>query len=380
MVNFDQILNSLNTVRKDTFQIGNESAHIHKQTQREKPDRFFRILSAGMLGIGLSAGASAAEPGFSLTGNIQTHGTAALYDDHSDDNLQNFFFRVNFGGKYTSDNFDGLVNLRLYPARFGTTVETENEKMARIDKVQADLFWGNYKWNFGETRLNLKLGHWKTDWSRAGNFGTYIDVPLATRGFLMRFYSHDAFEAGLKLGISQFQVSLGTTDSKFNTGYIRAEETLAITDKCNATVAYRTNAIDPIQNTAVLTHRAVARTSYTFAEHLGIYGEAAAIVTGRDSKLASAPNAVTSEYKQGSKYYPIFAGVEIPTRHLLNNLYAELEYIRNRNDFEPGADAFAWTVSLIRGLGKQTQAQLNLYSEKKLSDPALGVHITTTIQ
>jgi hypothetical protein len=53
----------------------------------------------------------------------------------------------------------------------------------------------NYKWVLGGDKLNLKLGHWKTDWSEAVTL-----VPILTQfkkqGLLMRDYFHDAFELG----------------------------------------------------------------------------------------------------------------------------------------------------------------------------------------
>lgn len=52
------------------------------------------------------------------------------------------------------------------------------------DKLQADTYYGNYKWKF--SGLNLKFGHWKTDTDGAGNFGAYLDKNISKRGFLGR--------------------------------------------------------------------------------------------------------------------------------------------------------------------------------------------------
>lgn len=334
---------------------------------------------ATIITLAMAAGTSA-ESDFSLTGNIQTQGTKAIYDNDSDDNLDGFWFRGNFGGAYKSDDFDGQITLRLYGAKFGNTVEVGNDKTSKIDKIQADIYWGNYKWTFGEDKINLKLGHWKTDWSRTGNFGTYIDAKLGTRGFLARDYSHDAFELGWGHGISQLSVMLGAGDGKFDTGYLRVEDNLAFSKEFNLGIAYRANVIDPIANTAVLTHRAAAKASYSILPNLGVYGEVAAIVTGKDDNLATANNAIAPEYTQDTKYFPFYVGVEIPTAKVLDNLYAEVEYIKDRGDFETGADNLAWTLGLVKKLGGRTKAQFNVYSEKEMSDLAAGLRITTTIK
>ena len=131
-------------------------------------------------------------------------------------------------------------------------------------------------------------------------------------------------------------------------------------------------------NTAVLTHRITAKASYTILPNLSVYGEAAAIVTGKDDKLATADNAVAPEYAQDTKYYPFYVGVEIPTAKVLDNLYAEVEYIKDREDFQKDADDPP-DAGLVKKLGTHTKAQFNLYNENRISDLAAGLRITTTI-
>ena len=335
----------------------------------------FRYASIFTLSFGLFTGAIAGEEEFKLTGNVQTQASKAFYDNDSDNNLDGFWFRSNFGGKYTSDNFDGQVTIRMYGPKFGNTIDEKN-----YDKFQADTYWGNYKWALGDNKVNLKLGHWKTDWSVSGNFGTYVDPNLSTRGFLARDYSHDAFELGWATGPSTFSAMLATNDSKFNTGYIRLEENLKLGKPFEIGAAYRVNAIDVITNTAVLTHRAAAKASFTVMPSLRVYGEAAMIVTGTNDDLATAPNAVKPEYAEDTNYFPFFVGLEIPTAGLLNNLFVEMEYIGDREDFKKDADNMAWTVAAVKKLGDKTKAQFSVYSENKIKDVAAALRISTTIQ
>ena len=307
-----------------------------------------------------------AEEKITLNGNVQTQGTKALYDNDKDNNLDGFWFRANLGGKYNSEDFEGQINIRMYAQNVG-------------NKIQADTYWGKYKYKAGDALLSLKLGHWKTDWSRSGNFGTYIDQNLKKRGFLARDYSHDAFEFGYKQSISELSVMLATTDENFNTGYIRIQEDLKFNDALKASLAYRVNAIDPIQNTAVLTHRVAAKVSYEIMKNFGLYGEVAVIATGEDEDLATAENAVEPEYKQDTQYIPFFVGIEIPTNGILSNLYAEFEYVKDREDFEEGADDFAWTVGIVKKINSHLKIQYNIYSEKEISDVAMGLRLTTSL-
>ena len=331
--------------------------------------------------------AKAEEPAFKLTGNVQAQAIKAVYDNDADNTLDNSFLRANVGGKYTSDNFEAVINLRIFSPIFGnknvTDVTIDENGKAKViktaqDKISADTYYAKYKWNPAFGDLSVQFGRFRTDWTVAGNFGTYVDVHLSKRGFLARDYQHDAVAFGFDKGISSFSAILGAYDNKFDTGYLRFEENLKFGD-AKIGAAYRVNALDPIQHTAEVTHRVAARASYYFLKNLGIYGEAAYIYTG-DGENLTVDNAIKPEYAQGTDYAPFFVGIEIPTAGILNNLYAEVEYIGDRDQLEPGADEIAWTVSAIKKIGKRTKLQLNLYSEKEVSDVALAARITATIQ
>ena len=229
--------------------------------------------------------------------------------------------RANVGVKYDSDNFNAVINLRIFSPAFGNTIDGKS-----YDKISADTYFANYKWDTEYGKFNLQFGRFRTDWSVGGNFGTYVDVLLDKRGFLSRDYQHDAVSFGYEKGVSSFSALLGTYDAKFNTGYIRFEETLKFED-AKVSLAYRVNALDPIQHTAQVTHRVAGRASYYFQKNFGLYGEVALIATG-DGENLKAANAIKPEYAQDSKYVPFFVGLEIPTGGFLNNLYAELEYSR----------------------------------------------------
>jgi hypothetical protein len=331
--------------------------------------------------------AKAEEPSFKLTGNVQAQAIKAVYDNDADNTLDNSFLRANVGGKYTSDNFEAVINLRIFSPIFGnknvTDVTTDENGKAKVtktaqDKISADTYYAKYKWNPAFGDLSVQFGRFRTDWTVAGNFGTYVDVNLSKRGFLARDYQHDAVAFGFDKGISSFTALLGAYDNKFDTGYLRFEETLKFGD-AKVSVAYRGNVLDPIQHTAEVTHRVAGRASYYFLKNLGVYGEVAYIYTGDDENL-SVENAIKPEYVQGTEYVPFFVGIEIPTAGILNSLYAELEYLSNRDELQADADAVAWTVSLIKKIGKRSKIQLSAYSENEVSDVAIAARFTATVQ
>ena len=177
----------------------------------------FKTTAAIAFAFSVNAFAADIAENFAFKGNIQTQAVA----NNNDDGLESFWFRANLGGMYKSENFDAQIMIRMFGPHFGNKINGKE-----YDKFLADLYWANYKYRLGDHALNLKLGHWKTDWSNSGNFGTYVDPALNRRGMMMRDYSHDAFELGWNFGPSAFKAMLATSDNQFNTGYVRVEERL----------------------------------------------------------------------------------------------------------------------------------------------------------
>lgn len=316
--------------------------------------------------------ANAENENFNLNGNIQTQASKALYDNNKDNNLDGFWFRANFGGNYSSETFDAKVTIRMYAPNFN----------GGADRFQADTYYGNYKWS--DLGLNLKFGHWKTDTEGAGNFGAYLDKDISKRGFLGRDYSHDAFELGWKKGMNLLNVMLATKDGNFNTGYVRVTDDIKLNKSFKLGLGYRANIIDPIQYTAVVTHRGSLRANVKLAEKFAVYGEAAAIVTGKDKDVNAESiqnkEATASDYAQDTKYYPVYAGVEIPTAGILDKAFVEIEYIKDRDELNKDSDELGWAVGLVKKTGSRSKAQVTLYSEKKISEVALAARLTTTIK
>ena len=340
----------------------------------------FKKITSALLVAGLATAAFAADGEFSLKGNVQTQATKMVADDSS--NFSSLWVRANVGGQYKSENLDGLIMLRIFAPQVG-------------NKILADLYWANYKWNFENYKLNLKIGHWKTDWSQSTHFGTYIDKALTARGLWMRDYSHDAIEFGWQTGISQFNAMLATRDTKANTGYLRFEEDLKFNSldiPLELKLAYRVNAIDRIQNTAALTHHIATYISYSFSPALRVYGEFANIHTQNDGiKMDEKPRnyvAPESSYLiQNKTYNPFYFGLEFtPKEGLLNtlmsSLYIEWERIGDRQKVHISKDKmddWAWVFAWAKKVGK-SKLQFSLYSGNEISDLGLAFRLTSTFK
>lgn len=339
-------------------------------------------IAAALMIAGFFATANADEDAFALKGNVQTQVTKSLADD--DNNFSSGWIRANVGGQYKSENLEGTVMLRIFAPEFGNKIKDGDGKTTAYDKILADLYWVNYKWKLGESdMLNLKIGRWKTDWSQSTHFGTYIDKNVATRGLWMRDYSHNALEMGWKHGLNQLNAMVAAKDGKANTGYVRVEDSMKFTFPLEVKVAYRSNAVDVVQNTAFLTHRMAAYASYSFIPHLRLYGEYGLLYTQDEDINTEAENYVANELsymgKPGKKYMPFYGGLELPTFDILSNLMFELEYVRDRDEIQANADELAWTVALVKNIGK-SKLQFSVYSEETLSDVGLAFRLTSTIK
>ena len=358
--------------------------------------KYARIASM-LLVMGMVSAATAADDNFSLKGNVQTQVTKSIADDEN--NFSSGWIRANVGGQYKSESLDGLIMLRIFAPEFGnknvTDITTDKDGSTKVikssqDKILADLYWANYKWNLGEKdKLNLKIGRWKTDWSQSTHFGTYLDKDLTVRGLWMRDYSHNAIELGWIHGLSNLNAMVATKDGKANRGYVRVEEDMKFTFPLEVKVGYRANLIDPIQYTAFTTHRVATYASYNIIPAFRIYGEYACIYTQDDDIKQDASNYLETEssyYKPGIYFQPFYLGMDFAPQSgilntLISNLMVEWEYINKRSNlYRYGSyDEWAWTVAYVKKIAS-SKLQFSVYSERELSDVGLAFRLTTTFK
>lgn len=342
-------------------------------------------IAAALLVAGMATSAFAIDGDFSLKGNVQTQVTKSLADDST--NFSSGWIRANVGGQYKSENLEGLIMLRIFAPEFGNKIDGK-----MYDKILADLYWANYKWKLGENDvMNLKIGHWKTDWSQSTHFGTYVDAVLTKRGLWMRDYSHNAIELGWKHGLSNLTAMLATQDGNANRGYLRVEEDMKFTFPLEMKVAYRGNLIDVLQNTAYITHRLAAYASYNIVPELRAYGEYSCVYTQDDDLNKNAKNYIAPEtkyYQPGIYFQPFYLGLDFAPQSgilnvLMSDLMVEWEFIDKRDNLyavtKHTYDDWAWTVAYVKKIGA-SKLQFSVYSEKKISDVAFALRLTTTLK
>ena len=345
----------------------------------------FRKIATIALAMSISAIAAEVTDNMTLKGNVQTQVTKSIADE--DNNFSSGWIRANVGGQYKSDNLDGLIMLRIFAPEFGNKIDGKS-----YDKILADLYWVNYKWKLNDqNQLNLKIGRWKTDWSQSTNFGTYVDKDLTKRGLWMRDYSHNALEMGWKNGLNQLNAMVATKNGTANEGYVRIEDDMKFTFPLEVKVAYRSNAIDVVQNSAYVTHRVAAYASYGFLPFLRAYGEYACIYTQDDEVDRNAENYVAPEskyFQPGIYYQPFYLGLDFAPKAgiintLMSNLMVEWEYINKRDNLYGAPkgtyDDWAWTVAYVKNVGK-SKIQFSVYSENEMSDVGLAFRLTSTLK
>ena len=350
----------------------------------------FRKIAAAALAMSISAFAADATDNMTLKGNVQTQVTKSIADE--DNNFSSGWIRANIGGQYKSENLDGTIMLRIFAPEFGNKIKDGDGKTTSYDKILADLYWVNYKWALNENnQLNLKIGRWKTDWSQSTNFGTYVDKDLTKRGLWMRDYSHNAVEMGWKNGLNQLNAMVATKNGTANQGYVRIEDDMKFTFPLEVKVAYRSNAIDVVQNTAYITHRVAAYASYEFLPILRGYGEYACIYTQDDDLNTEVANYIAPEskyFQPGIYYQPFYLGLDFAPASgfmntLMSHLMVEWEYINKRDNLYGAPkgtyDDWAWTVAYVKSIGK-SKIQFSVYSENEMSDVGLAFRLTSTIK
>ncbi|MCQ2091676.1 MAG: hypothetical protein MJY85_03270 [Fibrobacter sp.] len=354
----------------------------------------FKKIAAAVLAMGISAfaaDAASVADNMNFKANVQTHVTRSVAEDTVI--FSSGYIRANIGGQYKSENLDALIMLRIFAPEFGNKIKDGDGKTTAYDKILADLYWANYKWKLGENdNLNLKIGHWKTDWSQSTHFGTYIDKGLNSRGLWLRDYAHNAIELGWKHGLNQLNAMVGVRDGRADAGYIRIEDDMKFTFPLELKVAYRANVLDQMNHTAYMTHRVAAYASYTFIPNLRLYGEYGLTYTQDEDLNKTVHNYMAQELgymnKPGEMFMPFYIGMELPVsivpgiNTVLSNFFFEMEYVKDRGHVDskkPNASDLAWTLAMARTIGK-SKLQFSVYNDDGIGDVGLAFRLTTTIK
>jgi len=315
--------------------------------------------------------APAAAPVFDLTGSLQLQAQKAVYDNGTENNLDDFFGRVNIGGLFKAPDMQAFINIRAFPEGFGyepiigaafdSTAQSVEIQKTKIAKFQVEQAWFKYIW--GST--SLLIGRFYKTTSKSVSFGNYIDQDVPG-GFQLKVYYHHAAELSIVTGMLTSSLLLGAGDSKLNTGYLRIFECIKPVDGLTIAAAYRSNAFDPIYDeNAEVFNRFSLNADYRIMKDLVPYVEFGVI------------QKVDDEYD-----LPLLIGCKVPTSSILSALGFELEFL---NDRKVGGDdvPVLWNIYFDKTAGEHTKFQAAVYSDpagKSASDVRIALRMTATLK
>ena len=147
-----------------------------------------------------ASAASALPPALALVGDVQIQGERRLATGSKQDNLDNFWGRVNIGTEYKSPTFQSKVNLRIYPEGFGfepltgATFDTTGQGALKTQTQPSSKLLVNHAWvRFTPGAYGLRIGRFETQESQSATYGNYIDLGPSGL-FLARPAVHNATE------------------------------------------------------------------------------------------------------------------------------------------------------------------------------------------
>jgi len=307
-----------------------------------------------------------------LNGSIQLQAQKALWDNNSENILDDFFGRANLGGTFKSDNFQANINIRAFPEGFGyepiigaafdsstNAVEVQKTKIAKFQIEQA---WVKYLW--GTT--SLQLGRFDRSLAKTPNLGNYIDQE-PSGGYMAKGYYHHATELTVTTGLLSSAILLGAGDAKLNTGYLRIYESISPVTGMNIGAGYRSNLFDIAYNeNATILNRFSFVADYQVMKDLTPYVE-----------FGILQKATNDEYDM-----PLLVGCKIPTASFFSTLAFELEIMSGRKI--GGEDVpVLWNLYLDKKVGTRTRFQTGIFADPlgtKATDVKLAVRMTSLLK
>jgi hypothetical protein len=307
-----------------------------------------------------------------LTGNFQIQMQKALWDNSSDNNLDDFFGRVNFGSTYKSEVFQTLVNIRAFPVGFGyealtgAVFDTITDKLSltktKVANFQVEQAWFKYVWPLFE----IRLGRFYTVTSKYMTLGNYLDQNPSC-GFQSRITYHNAAEFTFKTRILSSSVLLGAGDASLNTGYLRIYETLTPMKNLTFATGYNGNVFDIAYNAnAIVTNRFEFVANYEIIKGFCSYME-----------LGIVQRSIKTDYD-----IPFLFGCSIPTGEIFSNLALEIEYLANRKVGKKDKPVNL-SLYLDKKIGTRTRFQAGIYSDpqgKETLDLKFGMRMTAGLK
>ena len=310
-------------------------------------------------------------PALALVGDVQIQGERRFATGSKQDNLDNFWGRVNIGTEYKSPTFQSKVNLRIYPEGFGfepltgATFDTTGQGALKTQTQPSSKLLVNHAWvRFTPGAYGLRVGRFETQESQSATYGNYIDLGPSGL-FLARPAVHNATEGTWSQGAWSSSVLLGASDRKLDHGFVRAFQKYAAPSGLQATLGYRANVFD--------------RWKYPDAPILQRFDAGLLGPLGGGWQAFAEAAILQADGKDDDT--PLLLGIRPPMGKYLDALSLEAEWLPNRK--VAGKDKEVLYNAYVRKTWGRTRLEAGIYSDS--SDPdanavSAGVRLTSALK
>jgi hypothetical protein len=323
------------------------------------------------LGMPAPAAGPVLPPGMVLLGDIQIQGERRLANGPGQDNLDNFWGRVNLGAEYQGPGFQSKANVRIFPEGFGfepltgATFDTTGQGSLKTQTQPASKIVVNHAWaRFSSGAYGLKVGRFETQESQSASYGNYIDLG-PSGGFLARPAIHNAVEGGWASGPWSSSLMLESGDRKLDRGSLRALQGFSGPAGLKASLGYRSNLFDRVRfPSAEILHRIDAGAVSPKFDGWQAFAEAAWI------QMAGAADQT-----------PVLVGVRPPMGKYLDALSLEAEWLPDRK--AAGKDKPVLFNAYVRKTLGRARLETGFYSDPADPDAdafSLGMRMTASLK
>ncbi|MDB5104611.1 MAG: hypothetical protein JWP91_2300 [Fibrobacteres bacterium] len=309
--------------------------------------------------------------GLDLKADIQIQGERRFATGSKQDNLDDFWGRLNFGAEYQGEGFQSKANIRIFPEGFGfepltgATFDTTGQGSLKVQTQPSSRIVVNHAWvKFMPGPLSYKVGRFETQESQSGSYGNYIDLGPSGR-FLSRPAAHNALEIGREAGPSTTSLLLGTNERRLNRGFVRAYEKYRVSKALQAALGYRVNLFDRLKfPDEELLQRFDAGAAWSLPAGWKAFLEAAVL-----------------QAKNREDDTPVLIGIQPPTGRILDLLSLEMEWMPTRK--AAGKDKEILVNAFARKSFGRLKLETALFSDAADPDAnafGLGLRMTTALK
>jgi hypothetical protein len=315
--------------------------------------------------------APSASPGLAFLGDIQIQGIRRLATGAKQDNLDDFWGRVNLGAEYKGKDFQSKANIRIFPEGFGfepltgATFDTTGQGALKTQTQPSSKVVVNHAWvRFTPCAWGLRMGRFETQESQSASYGNYIDLG-PSGAFLARPAVHNALEGTWSRSAFSSSLLLGSGDRKLDKGFVRALEKATIPGGLQASLGYRANVFD--------------RVMFPDAEILQRYDAGLLSPVWRGWQ-AFAEAALLQNASRDDET-PVLLGLKPPGGRFLDALSLELEWLRDRKVKGKSKELFG--NAYFRKAWGRARMEAGIASDA--SDPdanafTVGLRVTSTLK